>query len=891
MAVLFRSTQRTSAGLFLWLTAMLMTAYAVPAHTPVASHPISPAHPMEARQALPPHLPLAFEPNVGQADTPTQFLAHGPGYAVSLSASGARIRTRTPAGKAVRPASGFTMHWVAANTKAVGRGQSPLPGRVNYFLGADPAHWHRNIPTYARVAYRNVYPGTDLVYYGNQGHMEFDFVLAPGADPGLIRMAFDGAVAPRLGAAGDLGFAGGWEDLVFRKPVAYQEIGGARRPVDAAFVLTGREVGFRVGAYDPSRPLIIDPVVNYSTFLGSTSEDAATAVVADASGNRYVTGNTQGANNFTNVSTGTKDSSPGTWDVWVMEIDAVGTSVGYSAFIGGTGDDFATGIALDGSGNVYVAGSTKSSKFPGALGGLLGSQDAFVLKLSACPPSNTPGLCNGGGALLYSQLLGGTDADVASAIRFYPGTAGNDVLYVAGSTASTSGICSPAGQGDGYIAKLDAATGTLQKAKCIGGAAFDQITAIAVDSSGAVYFGGVTGSSNLPTVNAYQGSYQGGATDAFVGKISSDLIAPSYLTYLGGSGDDYVTGIAIDNAGDAFVTGKTSSGSAGPNNSSVTLPFPTTATGVQKTYSGGTYDAFVAELNPNGNSLLYSTYLGGDGDDEGAGIALDGSENIWVGGLTTSTNLPLRNALQQQLQGSSDGFIAELSGGNIVFSTYLGGSNDDRVNAIATGTVLSTVGGANTNYALAAGTTSSLDYPNARGFQPYTGAGNDAFLISVTYGESASTLPDLAVAVADNPGPATIGAPTIYNITITNNGPGDASNVVIFDAVQNAILSGVSPSQGFCSRLNLTTTCVLGAITAGSSAAMAIQVVPNTIGTITNTAAFVYADQTDRDSTNNSDSTLTFVVDTSGGYGAVSWPFLMLLLWGLMFRRYRRYDR
>jgi uncharacterized repeat protein (TIGR01451 family) len=888
MAVLFRSAKRASAGLFFWLTAMVMAAYAVPARTPVAPQPTSPAHPMQSRQALPLSLPLAFEPNLGQADALTQFLAHGPGYAVSLDASGARIRTRTPAGKGRPPASRFTMRWVAANPKAVGRGESPLPGRVNYFLGADPAHWHRDIPTYSRVAYRSVYPGTDLVYYGNQGQMEFDFVLAPGADPGLIRMAFDGTVAPRLSETGDLGFAGEWAGLVFKKPVAYQEIGGAHKAVDAAFVLAGREVGFRVGAYDPSRPLIIDPIVNYSTFLGSTSDDAATAVVADNSGNRFVAGNTQGANNFTSVTTGVKDSSPGTWDVWVMEIDAVGTSVGYSAFIGGTGDDFATGIAIDGSGNAYITGSTKSTKFPGALGGLQGAQDAFVLKLSACPPSGTPGLCTGGGALLYSNLLGGTDADVASAIRFYPGAVGNDVLYVAGSTASRGGICSPAGQGDGFIAKLDAATGALLSAKCIGGSTFDQIAAIAVDSSGTVYFGGVTGSSNLPAVSAYQDSYQGGATDAFVGKISGSLVTPSYLTYLGGSGDDYVTGIAVDNAGDAIVTGKTSSGSAGPNNSSVTLPFPTTATGVQKTYAGGAFDAFVAELSPNGNNLLYSTYLGGNGDDEGMGIALDGTENIWVGGSTTSTNLPLRSALQQQLQGSSDGFITELSGGDVTFSTYLGGSNDDSVNAIATGVITNTNGTPNINYALAAGTTSSLDYPNSHGFQPYTGAGNDAFLISVTYGESASRLPDLAVTVDDKTGPATIGEPTIYTITITNKGPGDATNVMIFDSVQNAILSGVSPSQGFCSRLNLTTTCVLGSITAGSVAAMGVQVVPNTIGTITNTAAFVYADQTDLDSTNNSDSTVTFSVDTSGGYGAVSYLFLLLPLLGLMIRRHGR---
>lgn len=900
MASYFQFVNRTFNYLFLGLAAVILLVYSIHVGYP-PNDPSTNLGPTLARtdNVL---LPLAFVPNVGQSDARTQFLAHGPGYAMFLNASGALISSRHAAqhgASAARPTSmALKMRLVDANTNAVGQGKSPLPGRIQYFIGNNPSRWHKDVPTYSSVEYRNIYPGTDLVYHGDQGRMEFDFVLAPKADPTGIRMAFYGTEKMYLNEDGDLVFESGWNGLEFKKPNAYQNIGGIRKVVDAAFVVGDHHaVGFKLGAYDHSMPLVIDPVVNYSTYVGSTGDDAATAVAIDSTGNRYITGTTkETTSDFTSVPAGEKSNFLGTSDVFVMVVNPAGNSVLYTAFIGGPDEDFANGITIDDNCNntfnlcnVYVTGETHSSSFPGLppLDHSIGNQDAFVFKLRNVDKDiNNRDIPSGN--LDYSKYLGGDDLDSGLAIVFHTDTTG-DYLYVGGGTASSSGICTPAGQGDGFIAKLDAATGVLLSAKCIGGRIYDQITAIAVDSAGSVYFGGITGSTDLPASavsgngTPFQIFYAGSAYDGFLGKLDSDGTTLNYLTYLGGGGDDYISAIAIDTAGNAYVTGKTSSnGSNTP--SGIPSPLFPTKNPFQETHAGGKFDAFVAEINSTGTDLVYSTFLGGNGDDLGLGIALDGNNEPWVVGSTTSTNLPLQTPIQLQRLGSSDGFITELSsdGSKILFSSYLGGSGDDSINGIALGQ--KTVSTTTTKYAFLVGMTSSVDFSSLSSFQPYVGIGKDAFLLSLTYGEDPTSLSDIAVTLDKNIGPVTVSETVTYTMTITNNGPGDATGVTVVDTTQNAVLAGLSPSQGFCNRLNQTASCVVGNISAGNSATVAVFLIPNSIGKLTNTAFFVRADQSDTTSSNDSDSKETLVVDTSGGYGGSSYLFCLLALFGIMAR-------
>ncbi len=843
-------------------------------------------------------LPLAFEPNLGQFDAQTQFLAHGPGYAFSLNASGALLRSRpsVPRDNGTKAAMALKMRLVDANANAVGRGKSPLPGRVQYFIGADPSQWHEDVPTYSSVEYRGVYPGTDLLYYGDQDRMEFDFMLAPQADPAHIRMTFDGADKMRLNQDGDLLFESGQGDLALKKPVAYQVTGGTRKIIDAAFILENHHaVGFRLGAYDNSKPLVIDPVISYSTYVGSTGDDAAVAVALDSAGNRYITG-TVGAADFTQVAAGVKAGGGGISDVFVIVVDPTGTSVLYSAFIGGPDEDVAHGIAIDGDCtntfnlcNVYVTGETHSPAFPGlpTLDHNIGTLDAFVFKLRNVDKDvNNKDVVSG--KLDYTRYLGGTDLDAGLAIAFRTDTTtGSNYLYVGGGTASQGGICaSTAGQGDGFIAKLDATTGNLVSTpKCIGGQSYDQITSLAVDSAGSVYFGGITGSTDLPVSagngTPFQQVYNGGAYEGFVGKLNGDGSTLNYLTYLGGGGDDYIAAIAIDTNGNAYVTGKTSSnGQTTP--SFIPNPLFPTKNPLQAAHAGGKFDAFVTEINPAGTDLIYSTYLGGDGDDQGQGIALGENNEAWVVGSSSSTNLPLQSPLQLQRLGNSDGFISELSsdGATILFSSYAGGTGDDTINGIALGNK------GTTNYAFFVGTTSSFDFPRTlNSFQGYVGFGNDAFLTSLTYGEDPSSLSDIAVTMNDKTGPVAVATPVTYTVTITNNGPADATGVTVQDTVTDSVLAGISPSQGFCTHTSSTATCVLDAISANTSAAIAISIIPNAIGRATNSATLVRANQTDTNADNNSVSKVTLVVDTSGGYGGISYPFCLLVLCGFMVRQ------
>ncbi len=762
-------------------------------------------------------LPLAFEPNVGQTAPSVKFLSRGRGYALYLTGDSAVLtlrageakskgksqrgkiknagprhftllpsiidslqstvdRPRTPNPEFRTPAA-LRMKLVGANPKAKVTGLDLLPAKSNYFLGNDPKRWRTNVPNFATVRYSNVYPGVDLVYYGHQGKLEYDFVVAPGADPSIIAFEIvgEGSALPRAAGGrpyidpdGDLVIPTDAGDVRFRKPVVYQPAGSqkakgtgqkakaqepttidnARRTTNDAnsqftihnsqlldgryVLLAGNRVGFEVAPYDPTRPLIIDPVLSYSTYLSgadSEFESAGTTIsgmAVDAAGNAYVTGAITSADFAT--SPGAFDSSCGSdgacggqplpdglvtlvppSDVFVAKFNPEGTVLLYSTYLGGGLWDSASAIAVDAAGNAYVAGVSDSPDYPATPGApqpacgsdgtcnrdLEGntSNDAVLTKLNA-----------DGSDLVYSTFLGGSGYDQANGLALDP--AGN--AYVGGMTTSsdfpttagalrTEPLLPDCGMAIGapscslgFVAKVNAAGSAVLYSTFLGGGS-DWVSAVAADAAGHAYVTGETQSSTFPTTSgAFRPSFAGGecsvevivfpCPDVFVAELGltgSDLV---YSTYLGGVEADRAGGIAVDAAGGIYVSGSTQSSN-----------FPTTAGAFQTALKGGDCpaplgastqcpDAFVAKFDPAGvgePSLVYSTLLGGQGGDSGAGIAVDTAGNAYLTGSTASLDFPTMNPIQAASAGEPDVFVTELNpaGSALLFSTYLGGSS------------------------------------------------------------------------------------------------------------------------------------------------------------------------------------------------------------------------
>src|SRR5437660_4412598 len=482
-------------------------------------------------------LPLTFEANLGQTDPQVRFVSRGRDHVLFLTSTEMvlvlapkRTRQGVFSGRGASPGrpdgeapTVLRMKFAGANPGPRVSGRDEFSGKTNYFIGDDPAQWYTNIPMYARVQYEGLYPGIDLSYYGNQRQLEYDYVVHPGADPSKISLEFQGAQTLEVNDRGDLTLQMR-DDVVWHlKPVFYQKVAGVRREISGRYVLkTPHQVGFLVGAYDPHRPLVIDPVVlAHSTYLGGSGDDLGYGIVVDSAGSAYVTGATSSAN-FPATAGAYKTTEPvglaGGYHVFVTKIDAGGAPV-YSTYLGGNVEEIGYGIAVDGSGNAYVTGATDSTNFPTTAGPYGGGIDAFVTKLNSS-----------GSALIYSTYLGGGGDDW--------------------------------GQG------------------------------IAVDGSGAAYVAGPTSSTNCPTANAFQATYGGGASDAFVAKINPSGTALVYSTYLGGSGDESMPipngglpplgpSIAVDGSGSAYVTGTTTS-----------TNFPTTAGAYRTTSLGGGFHVF-----------------------------------------------------------------------------------------------------------------------------------------------------------------------------------------------------------------------------------------------------------------------------------------------------------
>ncbi|MGB6691144.1 MAG: SBBP repeat-containing protein [Terracidiphilus sp.] len=563
-------------------------------------------------------IPLSFESNRGQTDPSVQFLSHGLGYTLLLRQGEAVLVLRgsktTDPKAASRPdprefgssksddfeTSLVRMKLIGADLHTRAREEDRQITRTNYFIGNDPAKWRTDIPNYGRIRYSDIYPGIDLVYYGNRHRLEHDFVVAPGADAGRIRLAVESAMHMRIDrATGDLILNTGSGELRLLKPVTYQEFSGHRSTVSSNYRLVAKNtIEFRVGSYNHGHPLVIDPVLVYSTYLGGSGNskgngDQGNGIAVDSSGDAYIVGTTystnfplsSGAIQSLNYAAEASNNST----VFVSELNPAGTALVYSTYIGGSNYDFGYAIALDALRNVYIAGATYSVDFPATCGSFQTANPSkseatsgFVAKLNPA-----------GDGLVYSTFLGGEGDEI-------------------------------------YPARGDVAQ------------------ALAVDSAGDVYLTGYTWSANFPTTEgAFQTEFAGttSLSNAFVAKLNPGGTGLLYSTFLGGSGSknggDYGNAIAIDSSGDAYVAGSTGSAN-----------FPVAKGALQTALTGPT-NAFVTELNPGGTDEVYSTYLGGSGGDSAQAIALDSNGYVYVAGDTSSGDFPLCAGINRRVVGGA----------------------------------------------------------------------------------------------------------------------------------------------------------------------------------------------------------------------------------------------
>jgi hypothetical protein len=689
-------------------------------------------------------LPLWFEPttSAGPGSEEPIYVCRGQGYSIRLAPDGADILLRPRPGRmrehrralaTVDPAEGggagtagawFRMRFLGANRAAQAVPEGKLGTRVNYLRGSHPGDWRRNVPTYERIRYQGVYPGIDVVYYGSDRQLEHDFIVAPGADPGLIRVHFEGADQVELAKNGDLVIGVGEAETRLRRPYLYQDMPEGRREVRGDFTIEGeaeRVILLEIGTYDRAWPLVIDPILVYSTFLGGLGYDQGSGIAVDATGHVYVTGETASvdfpvANALWPTNSGGFGgaTNPLGNEAFVAKFDPTGRTLVYATYIGGNGVDAGIGIAVDDAGHAYATGLTASTNFPvtsNAFQPQLPGQpflgfypsSAFVLKLS---PS--------GDELLYSTYLGGSTDDLGLAIALDD----QGAAYVTGNTLSSDFPLHEqaprfGGGSDAFVAKLTLTENRLSYSTLLGGAGPDFGQGIAVDTAGHAIVVGQTASANFPITNAVQGQFRGGTFDAFASKLTPDGMALVFSTYLGGAAADEAYGVALDREGNSYITGYTTSAN-----------FPNT-NAVFGTIAGR--DAFLTKLSPAG-SLIASTFLGGSSNDDGWAVAVDDVGRATVVGTTFSLDFPVTNAIQSARSGNLDLFVTRFNpaGDALEFSTYLGGGNQDEARAVAVDTM---------GAIYVTGFTLSTDFPLGPAlatFQPaYGGGTGDAYVMKI----------------------------------------------------------------------------------------------------------------------------------------------------------------
>jgi hypothetical protein len=695
-------------------------------------------------------LPLIFEANRGQTDRRVKFLSRLPGYTLFLTndevvlalygnvnkqwakidAAGHAPRRNTPTPEAEGV---LQMKLHNANPPASLTGLDELAGRSNYFIGNDPRNWRTNIPNYAKVQYEEVYPGIDLVYHGSEQQLEYDFIIAPGADPGRIAFDILGAKQILRDKRGDLLFKVGEREIRWHRPVVYQKEkwDGAPEEIAADYAITGKDrVSFELAKYDATRPLYIDPII-YSTYLGGSNSDVGSAIAVDSSGNVYVTGHTLSTDFSTTTGAYQTSCNGGSscsqyGDAFVTKMNATGTALIYSTYLGGSAADAGAAITLDSSGNAYITGQTSSTDFPTTSSAFQrtgnSAGDVFVTEIDP-----------GGSALVYSTYLGGSF-----------GSGGKSIAVDSAGDAFVTGFT---GSGDHIPDDFPTTPGAFQTTcynACVFVAEFNPtgtalvystylssgivLSSIAVDGSGSAYVTGYTFAGSVPTTPGAFQTTCGGAQDAFVTKFNATGTALVYSTFLCSPKVSGGYAITVDSSGNAYVTGAASDG------------FPTTPGAFQTTCNDLGVPlcsaAFVTEVNPAGSALVYSTYLGGSASDQGSSIAVDSSGDAFVTGTAYSIYFPTTpGGFQTSLDGPSDAFVAEVnpSGSALYYSTYLGGSAADYGYGIALDS---------SHNAYVTGTTSSTDFPATTGVFQATCTGctqySDAFVSKFNFDQSVS---------------------------------------------------------------------------------------------------------------------------------------------------------
>jgi hypothetical protein len=623
-------------------------------------------------------MPLAFVQNRGQTDARVRYYALGNHYAFFATRDELMLSLTKD-----KPARGLALglRFIGRNPRASIVGARPAPGKVNYLTGPDPAAWHSNLSRYQEIVYRELWPHIDLRLHERAGVLKYEFHLHPGARLSDIRLAYAGAHSLRLASTGALQIKTGAGLLRDAPPLSYQLISGKRVSVRSRYVVgsgtrsKAPRFAFAVDGYRPSHDLIIDPGIQFTTFLGGNSHEIGAGIAVDASGNSYIGGTTQSPDFPTTTGAFRRTGAASNFsDVFVTKLNPTGTALIYSTFVGGSNLEFGNGIAIDGAGNAYVTGTTKSSNFP-TTGGAFDRSLNIPPNCPRCANDNTDGfafkLNASGSALTYSTYLGGTDIDSPRDIAV--DSAGS--AYVTGETLSgdfptTAGAFRRASAGayDMFVTKLNPAGTALAYSTFLGGSQVDNGDGIAVDSGGNAFALGFTSSTDFPTTPGALDTTANGGFDVTLTKLNPAGSALVYSSYLGGQGFDTGNDVAVDSSGNAYVSGGTGS-----------TDFPTTPGAFDTTSDGN--DAFVTRLNSAGSAALYSTVLGGAGSDSLNGIVLDTAGNAWLAGSTSSTDFPLTaDAADPSFNGGvTDALIAELSasGSALLYATFLGGSQSE----------------------------------------------------------------------------------------------------------------------------------------------------------------------------------------------------------------------
>ncbi len=678
-------------------------------------------------------MPLAFTQNKGQWPESILFRASVGGATVWFTDDGAYYRftrriTRDNDSLETDPRRGMnggrdSLETIMIKASLQGGNKSPrvsgsetMEYKCNYFLGNDPAKWLTDVPNYQSILMREIYSGIDLKYYGDGRQMEYDFIISPGADYTQINIRYEGAKSLSTNDRGELVVETKWGSIIERLPLVYQFINGEKKAIIGKYYLTSESTfSFKLDAeYNPEMAAVIDPVLTYSTFLGGGDSDAGYYIALDGSGCAYITGYTYSADFPTSNPYDNSYHGNNRADAFVTKLNAAGNALIYSTYFGGARTDYGNGIAVDGSGCAYISGYTYSPDFPTQSAfdnSYSDSSDAFVAKLSSA-----------GNALIYSTYIGGIGIDGSSGIA----VDGSGCAYITGWTSSNDfPLQNPfAGTNKGYedvfITKLGAAGNTLIYSTYLGGSEEEEGLYIAIDGSGCAYVTGKTYSADFPTQNAYDNSFHG-SCDIFVTKLSAAGYALAYSTFLGGNGWSEGDYIAVDGARCAYVTGNTTA-----------ADFPT-----QNAYDNSfndSADVYVTKLSAAGNSLIYSTYLGGGGIEYAYGIAVDVGGCAYVAGNTSSLDFPTQSAYSHVLNGSQDAFVTKFSaaGNNLIYSTYIGGSGYDGCVGIAVDWK---------GNAYVVGGTQSTDFPCYHAVDStFSGGSNDGIIIKLPNIISVSTL-------------------------------------------------------------------------------------------------------------------------------------------------------